>query len=244
MKVIDKQNREVLNEGRNYGLGFAFLKKTDDETYETVMPISPCKDYLNDVLYTEYTGNSCTACGLNVPKKMDIEDNGVFYMVIKIVGYQKKLGGNGKYKMMDCDFDSDVLQLRNNIVNVQKILNAVEDDMRIKHVVPTSTEIFVADDDMFVMKFDKFWCDQGYLISLYSLLTRIGMYYDGTNHYEDFMLNFPKQADAGMINAAYLKFKKILNGWLPNVPYNTWDIANKKGSPHGQGIQSIQLNLK
>jgi len=47
--VLHKRNN--LAEGRNFGMGFGFLKKLSNTKYKTIMPISPCKDYINDVLY-------------------------------------------------------------------------------------------------------------------------------------------------------------------------------------------------
>ena len=51
IQIINKQCRSKLCEGRSYQMGFAFLKKLDNNTFETVQPISPCKDYLNDVIF-------------------------------------------------------------------------------------------------------------------------------------------------------------------------------------------------
>ena len=68
LKIIDKQNRGKLNEGRNYQMGFAFCKKVSNKVLETIQPISPCKDYLNDVVYSERTGKNVSAYGLNTSK--------------------------------------------------------------------------------------------------------------------------------------------------------------------------------
>src|SRR5687768_15710647 len=68
LTLVDKQDRSVLCEGRNYGIGFAFCKRTGD-VLETVQPVSPCKDYLNDVVYSEHSGQPFSAWGLRTSKK-------------------------------------------------------------------------------------------------------------------------------------------------------------------------------
>lgn len=243
IKIIDKQNREVLNEGRNCGLGFAFLKKVDPTTFETVMPISPCKDYLNDVLYTEYTGKGCSACGLNYPKKLDIEDNGKFYMIMKVADFQNKIKlsynktDNG-YFMSDIEnYKVDIENLNNNNKIMQNLINQVELDFKKVFPINYFTEITACEDNIFLISFDKFWCNTGYLISLFTLYLRSFMYCnDDKISYEQYIFNMPKIRDKNMVTTSWLKFCKIRNGMLPDDPYD-----NIKGSPHGLGIQHCQM---
>lgn len=56
LTVNEKFNRTVLSEGRNYGLSFAFIKNNNKNTkdkFDTVTPLSACKDYLNDFIFSE-----------------------------------------------------------------------------------------------------------------------------------------------------------------------------------------------
>ena len=71
MTITEKHDRNVLIEGRSSGMGFAMLKK-DKTNYETVNPLSPCKDYLNEVVFTENTGYPTKAHGLDYKEKLDI----------------------------------------------------------------------------------------------------------------------------------------------------------------------------
>ena len=84
-KLIDKQNRRTLGEGRNYGMGMACLKK-DGDNFETVCPITACKDFISDVIYSELTGKPYYAYGLSTSKK-DIFDykNDEAYFVFAIL---------------------------------------------------------------------------------------------------------------------------------------------------------------
>lgn len=51
-KVINNHDRKKLNEGRNFGIGFSILQKKGSN-YETLLPFTACKDYLNDFIYCE-----------------------------------------------------------------------------------------------------------------------------------------------------------------------------------------------
>jgi len=53
--ILEKQDRQSLNEGRTYGMGFSILKKIN-KNFETYLPFTACKDYLNDLVYIENTG--------------------------------------------------------------------------------------------------------------------------------------------------------------------------------------------
>ena len=52
MKLIINNTRNKLFEGRTKGISFAFCNKIEDG-FEEVMPLSPCKDYLNDAWWAE-----------------------------------------------------------------------------------------------------------------------------------------------------------------------------------------------
>lgn len=54
--IEDKFDRSRLSEGRTSGLGYAILKKAEDEKYVSLTGYSACKDYFNDFLFIESTG--------------------------------------------------------------------------------------------------------------------------------------------------------------------------------------------
>ena len=59
-KIKVNHSRGVLIEGVKSGVSYGFL----NQKLETVMPISPCKDYLNDVCFLERYGGEIEVYGL------------------------------------------------------------------------------------------------------------------------------------------------------------------------------------
>ena len=52
-QIEEKYKRSSLNEGRNFGLGFAVLKPVNKTKtkFETENAFTACRDYLNDFSY-------------------------------------------------------------------------------------------------------------------------------------------------------------------------------------------------
>jgi len=166
MKIINNQNRSVLHEGRNYGLGFAFLRKIDDETFETIQPISPCKDYLNDVVYSEATGKPFSAWGLNTSKQ-DIFDDGRAYMAISVCKMGKSLSAYLGY-------DDELELMAKNGDNMAEFIHKIESKLGI-----SKTKFTRVSDNLKLLDMDTQWVAATYLISLYALMLRVALHYNG-----------------------------------------------------------------
>lgn len=170
MKIIDNKDRSILNEGRNLGIGFAMLKKINKDTYETVNPISPCKDYLNEVIFTENTGFPTRGCGLKYSKKNNIYGKYYAYMVVKVLPkfgretYEHKIDGIPVSELRDI--------FKKKYKTVMKFLNEFEEELGLR-----KTKIIKTENDYFLVIFDKEWCVSTYSISLYTLLFRTGRLY-------------------------------------------------------------------
>src|SRR5678815_2084268 len=145
--LSDKKDRKILSEGRNYQMGFAFCKKESHGKYSTVQPISACKDYLNDVVYSEMTGKPCAAYGLSV-KKENIydEEAGYAYMVIKILPYQRSSNYPNQEK--------DMQNLKENYKLLEKFINYFEEKKGLPHL----SQITEIDEDRFFIRVPLFWC--------------------------------------------------------------------------------------
>ncbi len=52
--IINKKTRNNLGEGKNYQMGFGFLKKTGENEYINITAISACREYLNDIIAWQY----------------------------------------------------------------------------------------------------------------------------------------------------------------------------------------------
>ncbi len=215
-KLIDKQDRSVLGEGRSQGIGYAFAKRKGN-TLTTSSPISPCKDYLNDSLYSEITGKPYSACGLNTTKQ-DIFDTHA-YLIMSVC-----LAGCRALKKYET-YDKDVAALETNHAGMQKVINWLEDLLKIDG--RTSIQRIAA--NQYVIIAPLFWAQATYLISLYTLIIRAALYYVDNTDIKAFLLN-PNNPDAYMIKMAWPKVERMIGGEVPKQDFNA------PTSWHGAGI--------
>lgn len=160
-QVNEKFKRGILNEGRDFGLGFSILKRKEEGVYDTMMPFTACKDYLNDFVYVEGTG-----------KALD-----------SIYGFQHKY--TGEFKDKDCfllglrplhtnhgstykDFDKIKDFLNSNKVNIVRFINNLEVTFGVKELTTLENHI----DDVLILKCNIFWFKFSFLFSLFGLLIR------------------------------------------------------------------------
>ena len=198
IKLIDKKDRNVLVEGRNYQMGFGFAKKTNKDTYEMVTPISPCKDYLNDVIWTEATNNRSQVYGLTY-EKQDIYDKKYAYIVISIL--------TNKSDKEYSEYKKDVERLENNYKRLESFMHFFEETL----TEDIFTEIDKIEDNKYLVKVPLFFTKGTYLISLYSLLLRAGQYWDGEQNPQDFLDNFNAfLVDVTLVKQASVKLKKLI----------------------------------
>src|SRR5690606_37894755 len=95
--IKDEQDRSVLGEGRNFGFGFSILNK-EENTYNTLMPFTACKDYLNDFVYVEQTKLPLGKIhGFKHEYTGILQDTDHFYLGIKAVHYK----GGSKWDRFD-----------------------------------------------------------------------------------------------------------------------------------------------
>lgn len=210
MVVVDKQNRGKLSEGRDYQMGFGFLRKTGVRLFETIQPISPCKDYLNDVVFSEATGEPVTAYGLKTSKINLFENEKYAYLGIKILPH---LRGNDYAQI-----EEHIQNLNDNYKNLKKFLNFFDKSLKLR-----ISQIYQANDGIFVIKFDKAWASYTYSISLYSLLCRLGQFYKGDVSPMDFLKSFKDfNPDVYLCINSLPKINKILElGSLPTQDMST-----------------------
>lgn len=231
MKIIDKQNRGLLDEGRNNGMAFAFLEKKKDN-FRTVQPLSPCKDYLAEVVFTERYDMPTKGCGLNYLKKLNIFSD-VAYMVITIL---KSKRGSYDYSK---SFENDVKLLAENHKQIERLMNDFEKQINLKIL----TEVTPANDDLFLVKFSADWCQSTHAISLYTLLLRVLM--AATEKDKDivsFLSSYSyHNGDKSLLNQNLNKIKLILKE--KKLPPNTRNYSKEyllkfMDSPHDNGITS------
>lgn len=169
MELLIKHDRLDLVEGRKCGIGFGFCKEVGKNIFETIMPISPCKDYLHEVVFTENTGFPTKAYGFK-HEKINVFDNKskFVYLAIKIC---KKL--DGTYLYHKNSFAEDCLNLKKNYKNVQKGINFIENLLNIEN----SKITICKDENSYIIKFSKKWINSTHSVSLYTFLIRVLQYY-------------------------------------------------------------------
>lgn len=223
IKLINNQNRKVLGEGKRSGIGFAFVKNTEKDVFETVMPISPCKDYLNDVVFSEMTGKPCSAYGFKYAKT-DCFKKSRAYLVAKICHH---LDGN-KYKQYD--FELEALK---NYHNLTKFLNIFEEKLGLK----TLTQTTMLEDDTLLFSVPIYWCKSTWLISMYSLLIRVGRWYKEDEDPIDYLVAFKVMMDDKyLLDTAFKNIKTVLE---KKKIVQVFDGINGDTGVHNNGICAL-----
>jgi hypothetical protein len=229
--VVINGNRAVLTEGRQYQLGFGFCKKLEDGTFETVQPLSCCKDYLNDVVYSEHTGRPFTVYGLSTIKHGIFSD--VAYLAIKILP-QKSGGAYRPGSPYSCTHDMmvDIKNLKNNYLKIECGINNVEKALNIEGPYTTITPS-KNDPDLFLITLSAWWVRSTHCISLYSLLIRMLQFWNGEGDSINWLRSYTNPLDNHMwVNEGALgKFECALKyGIHITTPQELYD--RKPLSPH------------
>jgi len=161
-KIEEKYKRSSLNEGRNFGLGYAVLKPVNKTKtkFETENAFTACRDYLNDFSYVEYTKKEIGSIhGYNHKLKNYFNNKRLFYIGVNTLNY--KGGGNWQPR------EEAEKILISNYKNLEKFLNKFEEKLNLK----SRTSITV-DEDTLILKAPIYWSKTTALISAYTLITR------------------------------------------------------------------------
>jgi hypothetical protein len=219
LKLIDNQDRAKLSEGRNWRMGFAFAKLTD-KTLETTDPVSPCKDYLNDRCFSEHTGKDFSIYGLSTTHTGLFKDVPSAYLIFSIC---KK---GAKNPAVYDGYSDDIKTLEKNAANIEKLLNFFEE----KFNVGEKTKIIKLKRNFYVAVAPLFWTKYAYLISLYSLLTRISMFWDGEGEVMNFLEKFDKDSsDMYILKSLMGKINRMIGGEIPEQNLLKGNIHNSGG---------------
>ena len=158
-KIKELQKRSKLCEGRNYGVGFTILNKKGSK-FETYLPFTACRDYLNDFAYVESTKKEIGKIyGYNHKLLSCFDNKNIVYFGVIVLHYKSGNNYNEFEKLQEI--------LINNYKNLEHFLNKIETDFNIK--IKTKIEL---DEDTLIIKCSKFWVKSTPLISVYTLLIR------------------------------------------------------------------------
>lgn len=240
--IVDNCDRKVLGEGRTKGMAFAFCKKVKD-AFETVQPLSPCKDYLNDVVFIETTGIPISACGLKLNEKKDIFLDDYSYLLITTLPSNKEgkigLKNESSYVLSGKLLADELVFMLENHKNIESYINFFEELCNIE-----GRTTIIMEDPYLLVKFPTYWTKSTYLISLYTYLIRISLYSDfKTNP----LTELHTMEDTAKNNIEYPYLVKIIR-MLDSIAYNgnskfleVQDLNSKQlklnpGYIHGTGI--------
>lgn len=232
--VKDVCDRNKLSEGRNFNMGFAFCKQLQDGSFETIQPLSPCKDYLNDVVYTEHTGNDFNACGLTTKKTGIFEEQPHAFIAIKMLSPK-----GGVYQQLE---ESKAL-LKANSKNIETLLNFVEEQFEPQGCTDRTAITETSDPDLFLLAVPLWWCRSTHLISLYALIVRMGQFWGGKGNPSTFLETYRNSLDVGLWkpsygNSGYCNYKCMLKyGVRVVTPNELFDKAvGGRPNVHSNGI--------
>ena len=238
-KIKELQKRSKLNEGRDFGVGFTILNKKGSK-FETYLPFTACRDYLNDFAYVESTKKEIGEIYGYNHKLLNCFDkkNIIYFFGVKTL----HRNGCGKYDK----FDECQKTLVDNYKNLQLFLNEIEAQSDIK--IKTSIEL---DEDTLIIKCSKFWVKSTPLISVYTLLIRCYFNTDleGNSIIDILKNNKPFINDDSMMKKPCIDFYELyLNNKdkFINPDYNGYGLVkdNNPGLIHNFGIGGFIKKLR
>ena len=237
-KIKELQQRSSLSEGRNYGVGFTILNKKGSK-FETYLPFTACRDYLNDFAYVESTKKEIGSIyGYNHQLLNCFDKKNIVYFGVKAL----HRNNGGEYDK----FDECQKTLVDNYKNLQLFLNEIEAQLDIK--IKTSIKL---DEDTLIIKCSKFWVKSTPLISVYTLLIRCYFNTDleGNSIVDILKDNIPFINDDSMMKRPCINFYELyLNNKdkFINPDYNGYGLV-KEGNPgliHNFGIDGFIKKLR
>jgi len=235
-KIKELQKRGKLGEGRNFGIGFSILNKKNDK-FETYLPFTACRDYLNDFSYVEYTKKEIgTIYGYNHKLLNCFHNKRIFYLGVNTLDYNN-YGGEWIKK-------EEALQiLVNNHKFLERFLNNIEQEVGIKGRTKISL-----DEDVLIIKAPIYWSKTTALISAYTLLIRCFFNIkeeDLQQSMEDLMNNHKCfiQDDSYMKKSCIEFYNKLKTDKFDKVNYANLKITSAS-SVHNFGIQGYLSMVK
>ncbi len=236
-KIKELQKRSKLNEGRSFGIGFTILNKIKSN-YETYLPFTACRDYLNDFSYVEHTKKEIgSVYGYNHKLLNCFNRKQYFYLGVNTLNFKSDTNWTPKSKASEI--------LISNYVNLQLFINKIEDVLNLKNKT-----LITVDEDVLIFKVPAYWNKTTALISVYTLIIRCFFNVDNESVNDEDVVNMIKKHkcfidDDNFMKSPILRFYNNLN----KVEFHkiNYDELNIKTSSqiHNFGIDEYvnKLNL-
>lgn len=234
MKKIEQlQDRKKLDEGRSFGIGFSILNKINKNKYQTYLPFTACRDYLNDFAYVENTGKEIGKIyGYNHKYLGCFLNKKYFYIGVNTLHYNDN----------NCNwikFEESSKLLIDNYKVLEKFLNFIEEKTGIKS--RTTIEL---DEDTLIVRAPIYWSKNTALISVYTLFIRC--YFnlkeeDLNKEFYEMLNNNPFISEDKYLKTNCITFCKKLDidkSFFNNINYGveTMEKKNIKNHIHNYGI--------
>lgn len=177
------------------GFRFAFASKPIDGKIKQIHPWVKCRDFLNDVIFTKFTGNKGTIYGFRWdPEKDPPLDTARTRLLVKRIPFR----GNKSPDKEHADFDK----------MIQSALTIVNHYERQGKISPLSKIVEVDDDKEHSYMFlgSGVWSKSPVMISIYTLLIRLGFYKPKLTSEKDLEAQLAKVVESSSSNdAKYLR---------------------------------------
>jgi len=223
--VINEKPRHILAEGRSHGIGHDICKR-EGSVLTMIMPETACKDFLSDQVYSENSGKPYSVYGFKCKKESCFDTHA--YLTLSVL----KSNGNPPYEYTG--WKKEVEDLNKNYAKVGLFLNKFEELFKFKD----RTEVHPVGDNLFAMVVPIEWVKQTYLISLYTLLARNALKWDGKQNVLAYIVEMDKCPEAMTFLGIMPKIQLIIEG--TNQPQDftkTWNV-------HSCGIVGWDVSKK
>jgi hypothetical protein len=230
-KITELQKRNELGEGRDFGIGFSILNKIG-KVFETYLPFTACRDYLNDFIFVEDCGKEIgEAYGYTHKLLNCFKKKRFFFLGVNTLHKNKDNG------LWDKKEEAELI-LINNYKNLESFINKIELDLGLKS--KTTIEL---DEDTLIFRIPIYWSKKTPLISVYTLLIRC--FFNIKNDFvvtEDNLKNHKTFIqDDTYFSASCAKFyQNIGKVKYDKFDYKDYDVVYTKWSTvHNFGIQGF-----
>lgn len=232
-KITELQDRKKLCEGRSFGIGFSILNKISNNKYETYLPFTACRDYLNDFSYVEYTKKEISKIHGYKHELLNCFNNKrFFYIGINTLNYN--CGTNWQSK----EEANQVLISNKN--NLEQLINRIEEYIGLK----TKSKIIV-DEDTLIIKAPIYWSKTTALISVYTLLIRcnFNIQLNDSDIIEQLKNNKCFIIDDEYMKNLIVQFLENKDKFKTIIDYDSLDIIQKEDI-HNFGIQGYLSKIQ
>lgn len=222
--------RSTFAEGRNSGMGFAFAKR-EGSVFNASQPLSACKDFLNDEVWSEVTGNPYKMYGQKSFKKDLFTDKRYAYMLISFLPPNGSSENEWSKK--------GLTELIENKDNVRRILRKLDSIMQTKY----RTEVELTDNpDVLLVKMPIEYTKTSYATGLYTLICRNGVNYNQGDNFLKYLKEGNIYPQDKYLLPSAIKFFELSKEKQQNIFEQSSNFIN--GCPHDKGIVDYMNHVK